>query len=133
MTDPLSKEATASDIARAVMSGKTKASDVIEATLTRIETSEPTINAFTDVTAQRARKRAREIDAGRHRGPLVGVFLVAPSFAVGGNVSRRAFLESNGLAGIEGGGSLVAFPGLQGVYAIGKQAALVRRLIPSCG
>ena len=33
MTDPLSKQATASDIARAVMSGKVKAADVIEATL----------------------------------------------------------------------------------------------------
>jgi 1-carboxybiuret hydrolase len=58
MTDPLSKQATASEIARAVMSGKVKASAVIEATLTRIETSEPTVNAFTDVLAARARRRA---------------------------------------------------------------------------
>ena len=73
MTDPLSKQATATDIARAVMAGKVKASAVIEATLARIEASEPTVNAFTDVLAGRARRRAAEIDAGVHRGPLAGV------------------------------------------------------------
>ena len=54
IADPLSKDATASEIARAVMAGKVKAAAVIEATLTRIATSEPTINAFTDVVAARA-------------------------------------------------------------------------------
>src|SRR5829696_3911613 len=89
MTDPLSKQATASDIARAVMSGKVKASAVIEATLTRIETSEPTVNAFTDVLAARARKRASEIDAGTHRGPLAGVpFAVKNLFDVKGLPTR---------------------------------------------
>ena len=63
MTDPLAKQATATDIAQAVMSGKVKAAAVIEATLSRIATSEPTVNAFTDVVAERARKRAAEIDA----------------------------------------------------------------------
>ena len=85
MTDPLSKQATASDIARAVMSGRVKASAVIEATLTRIETSEPTVNAFTDVLAERARRRAAEIDAGTHRGPLAGVpFAVKNLFDIAG-------------------------------------------------
>src|SRR5882724_9688632 len=89
MSDPLSKDATASDIARAVMSGKARAADVIEATLTRIETSEPTINAFTDVLAGRARRRATEIDAGRHRGPLVGVpFAVKNLFDIKGLPTR---------------------------------------------
>jgi 1-carboxybiuret hydrolase len=89
MTDPLSKQATAGDIARAVMSGKVKAADVIEATLTRIETSEPAVNAFTDVTADRARKRAREIDTGLHRGPLVGVpFAVKNLFDIEGLPTR---------------------------------------------
>ena len=89
MTDPLSKQATASDIARAVMSGKVKAAAVIEATLTRIETSEPTVNAFTDVLAARARKRAAEIDAGTHRGPLAGVpFAVKNLFDIKGLPTR---------------------------------------------
>src|SRR4030095_16732964 len=76
-------------IARAVMSGKVKAAAVIEATLTRIETSEPTVNAFTDVLAERARKRAAEIDAGTHRGPLAGVpFAVKNLFDIKGLPTR---------------------------------------------
>jgi len=69
----LSKSATAAEIARTVASGKVKASAVIDATLARIEAAEPTVNAFTDIVAERARKRAVEIDAGLHRGPLLGV------------------------------------------------------------
>src|SRR5882724_6804417 len=96
MSDPLSKDATASDIARAVMSGKARAADVIEATLTRIETSEPTINAFTDVLAGRARRRATEIDAGLHRGPLVGVpFAVKNLFDIAGLPTRAGSKINN--------------------------------------
>ena len=81
--------ATASGIARALMSGKVKAAAVIEAALTRIETSEPTVNAFTDVVAARARKRAAEIDAGTHRGPLAGVpFAVKNLFDIKGLPTR---------------------------------------------
>ena len=67
MSDPLSKAATATEIAGAVMSGRVKAAAVIDATLKRVEAAEPTVNAFTDVVAARARKRAAEIDAGLHR------------------------------------------------------------------
>src|SRR6478672_8645379 len=89
MSDPLSKQATASEIARAVMSGKAKAGAVVEAALTRIETSEARINAFTDVLAERARKRAAEIDSGLHRGPLVGVpFAVKNLFDIKGLPTR---------------------------------------------
>ena len=89
MNDPLSKQATAGAIARAVMSGKARAADVIAATLKRIEASEPTVNAFTDVVALRAMKRAREIDQGLHRGPLVGVpFAVKNLFDIQGLPTR---------------------------------------------
>ncbi|MBV8193875.1 MAG: AtzE family amidohydrolase [Alphaproteobacteria bacterium] len=89
MNDPLSKQASASDVARAVMSGKVKATAVVEAALTRIETSEPAINAFTDVVGDRARRRAAEIDSGRHRGPLVGVpFAVKNLFDIKGLPTR---------------------------------------------
>ncbi len=89
MTDPLSKAATATEIAGAVMSGKVKAAAVIDATLKRIEAAEPTINAFTDVVAARARKRAAEIDAGLHRGPLLGVpFAVKNLFDIAGLPTR---------------------------------------------
>ena len=89
MTDPLSKAATATEIAGAVMSGKVKAAAVIDATLKRIEAAEPTINAFTDVVAARARKRAAEIDGGLHRGPLLGVpFAVKNLFDIAGLPTR---------------------------------------------
>jgi aspartyl-tRNA(Asn)/glutamyl-tRNA(Gln) amidotransferase subunit A len=62
---------------------------VVDATLKRIEAAEPTINAFTDVVAERARKRAAEIDAGLHRGPLVGVpFAVKNLFDIAGLPTR---------------------------------------------
>jgi AtzE family amidohydrolase len=89
MSDPLSKAATATEIAGAVMSGKVKATAVIDAALKRIEAAEPTINAFTDVVADRARKRAAEIDAGLHRGPLLGVpFAVKNLFDIAGLPTR---------------------------------------------
>ena len=56
---------------------------------TRIEAVEPTVNAFTDVVADRARKRAAEIDAGRHLGPLAGVpFAVKNLFDIKGLPTR---------------------------------------------
>lgn len=89
MSDPTSKAATATEIAGAVMSGRVKAAAVIDATLKRIEAAEPTINAFTDVVAARARKRAAEIDAGLHRGPLIGVpFAVKNLFDIAGLATR---------------------------------------------
>ena len=86
MSDPLSKAATATEIARAIAGGKVKAAAVIDATLKRIAASEPTINAFTDVVAERAIQRAAEIDAGKHRGPLMGV-----PFAVKDNIDAAGW------------------------------------------
>ncbi len=89
MSDPLSKSATAGEIVRAIAGGKVKAAAVIDATLKRIAASEPTINAFTDIVAERARKRAAEIDDGKHRGPLMGVpFAVKNLFDIAGLPTR---------------------------------------------
>jgi aspartyl-tRNA(Asn)/glutamyl-tRNA(Gln) amidotransferase subunit A len=111
MNDPLSKQATATDIARAVMSRKVKATAVVEAALTRIETGEPAVNAFTDVLGERARRRAAEIDGGRHRGALVGVpFAVKNLFDIKG-LPTRAGSKIN----------------LDGPIA-GRDASLVRKL-----
>ena len=71
------------------MSGKVKAAAVIDATLKRIEAAEPAVNAFTDVVADRARRRAAEIDAGLQRGPLLGVpFAVKNLFDIAGLPTR---------------------------------------------
>lgn len=89
MSDPLSKAATAGEIARAVSGGKVKAAAVIDAALKRIAEAEPTVNAFTDIMAERAAKRAAEIDAGKHRGPLAGVpFAVKNLFDIAGLPTR---------------------------------------------
>jgi AtzE family amidohydrolase len=111
MSDPLSKAATATEIARAIAGGKVKAAAVIDATLKRIVASEPTINAFTDVVAERAIKRAAEIDAGKHRGPLMGVpFAVKNLFDIAGLPTRA--------------GSKINVDGPKAA----RDAALVRRL-----
>jgi len=89
MSDILSKSASAAEIARAVMSGKVKAVAVVDAALKRISAAEPTVNAFTDILAERARRRAAEIDAGRHVGPLMGVpFAVKNLFDIEGLPTR---------------------------------------------
>jgi hypothetical protein len=54
---------SASEIAQAVSSRKISALDVVEAALARVAQRDPVLNAFTDVTADRARAKARAIDA----------------------------------------------------------------------
>jgi 1-carboxybiuret hydrolase len=64
----------ATEIAAAVTSGRTSATAVISECLERIERLNPVLNAFTTVTADRARARAAAIDAaGGKAGPLAGV------------------------------------------------------------
>jgi len=85
MTAPLS----AAEIAKAVTSHKLSAQEVTEAALARIEQHDPVLNSFTDVTADRARAKARAVDAaiaaGKAVGPLAGVpFAVKNLFDVKG-------------------------------------------------
>ena len=84
---------SASEIAEAVKDGRRSALSVTEAALTRIRTLNPTLNAFTDVTADRARARARALDlarsAGKPLGPLAGVpFAVKNLFDIEGLPTR---------------------------------------------
>ena len=68
--------ASASAIAAAVARGEVSATTVVEPTLARIAQLNPVLNAFTAVTAERARARAAAIDATCRRqghGPLAGV------------------------------------------------------------
>ena len=90
---------SAAEIAKAVTSGKMSALEVMESALARIDRYDEILNAFTDVTADRARARARAIDAaieaGKPVGPLAGVpFAVKNLFDVKG-ISTRAGSKIN--------------------------------------
>src|SRR5258707_12247441 len=84
---------SASEIAQAVSGRKLAALAVIEAALARIAKHDPILNSFTDVTADRARAKARAIDAaiaaGKNPGPLAGVPFAAKNlFDVQGLATR---------------------------------------------
>jgi aspartyl-tRNA(Asn)/glutamyl-tRNA(Gln) amidotransferase subunit A len=80
---------SATDTAHAVASGSASAREIVAAALARIAAHNPVLNAFTEVTAQRAYERAGAIDAARAAskplGPLAGVpFAVKNLFDVAG-------------------------------------------------
>jgi aspartyl-tRNA(Asn)/glutamyl-tRNA(Gln) amidotransferase subunit A len=86
---------SAAEIAAAVTAGRVSAVGVTEAALARIMQRDPVLNSFTDVVADRARKRAAQIDAGKNKGPLAGVpFAVKNLFDVAG-LSTRAGSKIN--------------------------------------
>ena len=84
---------SAAEIALAVAGRKLSALRVTEAALARIAKHDPVLNSFTDVTADRARAKARAVDAavtaGQNAGPLAGVpFAVKNLFDVQGLPTR---------------------------------------------
>ncbi|MGY4424876.1 AtzE family amidohydrolase [Bradyrhizobium sp. JR6.1] len=90
---------SAAEIAQAVSSRKITALAATEAALARIAAHDKVLNAFTDVTADRARARAKAVDAaiaaGQPAGPLAGVpFAVKNLFDVQG-LSTRAGSKIN--------------------------------------
>src|SRR6202521_4280823 len=90
---------SASEIAQAVKRRKLSALSVTEAVLSRIAKHDRVLNSFTDVTADRARAKARALDAaiasGPNAGPLAGVpFAVKNLFDVQG-LSTRAGSKIN--------------------------------------
>src|SRR6266702_2763433 len=90
---------SAQQIAQAVTDRKLSALDAVEAALARIKKHDSVLNAFTDVTADRARAKARAVDAaiaaGKSAGPLAGVpFAVKNLFDVKG-LSTRAGSKIN--------------------------------------
>ncbi len=83
---------TAAETARLVRSGAVSAVEAAEAALARIEAGDGRLNAFTDVTADRALAEARAVDearaAGRDLPPLAGVpYAVKNLFDVAGLVT----------------------------------------------
>ncbi|MCK1721738.1 AtzE family amidohydrolase [Bradyrhizobium sp. 141] len=96
-------EMTAAEIASAVAGGKMSALDATEAALARIKQHDTILNSFTDVTADRARAKARatdaEIAAGKTVGPLAGVpFAVKNLFDVAGLPTRAGSKINRDLA-----------------------------------
>lgn len=66
-------EKSATDLAAGIRSGEFTASEVVDAHLAEIESTDGEVRAFLEVLADRARKSAAEVDAGRVSGPLAGV------------------------------------------------------------
>lgn len=96
-------EMTASEIASAVAGRKMSALDATEAALARIKQHDTVLNSFTDVTTDRARAKARAIDAdlaaGKSVGPLAGVpFAVKNLFDVAGLPTRAGSKINRDLA-----------------------------------
>ena len=94
---------SASEIAQAVTGRKMSALSVTEAALARIAKHNPVLNSFTDVTADRARAKARAVDAavtaGRNPGPLAGVpYAVKNLFDVQGLPTRAGSKINRDLA-----------------------------------
>ncbi len=103
---------TAAGIAAAVAAGRLTAGDAVETALARIAARDPGLNAFTDVTAARARARAAAIDAeraaGRSVGPLAGVpFAVKNLFDVAGLPTRAGSMINRERAPATRDGALV--------------------------
>jgi AtzE family amidohydrolase len=94
---------SAQEITRAVTTRRTSAVSVTEAALARIAQHNPVLNSFTDVTAERARAKARVVDAavaaGQNAGPLAGVpFAVKNLFDVQGLPTRAGSKINRDLA-----------------------------------
>jgi 1-carboxybiuret hydrolase len=94
MVIPVERDArSASEIAQAVKGRQISALGATDAALARIARHDGILNSFTDVTADRARAKARAIDAaiaaGKNAGPLAGVpFAVKNLFDVQGLATR---------------------------------------------
>jgi aspartyl-tRNA(Asn)/glutamyl-tRNA(Gln) amidotransferase subunit A len=91
--------AFAQETAAAVQSGDLLAAEVVEATLARIAELNPSLNAFTDVTAERALVKATALDGARARGeplgPLAGVPFAVKNLLEIEGVTTRAGSKIN--------------------------------------
>jgi AtzE family amidohydrolase len=119
-TDGMSAEA----IAQAVASRKVSALEATEAALARIARHDSVLNSFTDVTADRARARARAVDAaiaaGQKAGPLAGVpFAVKNLFDVKGLATRAGSKINRDLAPSSRDATLIERMEAQGAVLVG--------------
>src|SRR6478672_8197221 len=115
---------TAQEIAQAVADRKMTALAATEAALARIAKHDPVLNSFTDVTADRARAKARAVDAaiagGQKVGPLAGVpFAVKNLFDVKGLATRAGSKINRDLAPASRDATLVERMEAAGAVLIG--------------
>ncbi len=123
---------SAADIAKAVTGRTMSAADAIDAALARIAKHDGVLNSFTDITAERARAKARAIDAaiaaGQSVGPLAGVpFAVKNLFDIAGLATRAgskinrelppATRDATLIARMEGAGAVLVGALNMGEYA----------------
>src|SRR5919205_1216370 len=103
--------ASASELARAIRAREVSSSEVVEAHLARIEEVNPRLNAVVHLTADAARRRAREADEavarGEEWGPLHGVpvtikdaFETAGVVSAGGTSGRASYMPETDAAGV---------------------------------
>jgi len=88
--------------ARAVREGRRSALSLIEARLERIERANPSLNCFTEIMADRARREAAAVDAivaaGQDPGPLAGIpFGVKDNYDVAGRVTTAGSIVNRRL------------------------------------
>jgi AtzE family amidohydrolase len=119
-TDGMSAEA----MAQAVAARKISALEATEAALARIAKYDGVLNSFTDVTADRARARARAVDAaiaaGQKVGPLAGVpFAVKNLFDVKGLATRAGSKINRDLAPSPRDATLIERMEAQGAVLVG--------------
>jgi 1-carboxybiuret hydrolase len=115
---------SAADIVQAVTARKLSALDVTEAALARIARYDRVLNSFTDVTADRARAKARAVDAaiaaGKNPGPLAGVpFAVKNLFDVQGLPTRAGSKINRELAPSSRDATLIERMELAGAVLVG--------------
>jgi 1-carboxybiuret hydrolase len=115
---------TAEAIAQAVAARKISALEATEAALARIAKHDGVLNSFTDVTADRARARARAVDAaiaaGQKVGPLAGVpFAVKNLFDVKGLATRAGSKINRDLAPSSRDATLIERLEAQGAVLVG--------------
>src|SRR3954468_9706701 len=80
-------------LAQAIARGELSAGEALADSLARIDATDARVNAFTDRTAERARREARAVDDARLRGdalgPLAGVpYAVKNLFDIAGVTTR---------------------------------------------
>ncbi|WP_407186115.1 AtzE family amidohydrolase [Bradyrhizobium centrosematis] len=119
-----SKPETAADIASAVVGRRMSALDATEAALARIKQHDGVLNSFTDVTTDRARARARAVDAdiaaGKSVGPLAGVpFAVKNLFDVAGLPTRAGSKINRDLAPARRDATLIERMEVAGAVLVG--------------